>query len=312
LTDSDLNKSPCWGKEILRKRRCGKRKWRGFAFHLLFPYILFLNPQSYFPGRKIMPIRVGAEIRRMEQEEFKARVYEVMRHVFDVQRELGRLFHEKIYHREIAYRIPDAQCEVALDVQFEDFCKTYYLDLLVGGGAIFELKAVELLAEPHRRQLMHYLFLADLPHGKLVNLRPERVDHEFVNNVMSRPVRTSVEVVDDGWEELETRRLKDGIIAVLRDWGIGLDMRLYEEVAAHLCGQAPDAETDVGIHLGNRLLGTQRMRLATPEVAIRISALPQRRYAAYRTDLHTLLDHADLRAIQWINITQPEVRFETI
>ena len=28
-----------------------------------------------------MPIHVGAEIRRMEEEEFKARVYEVMRHV---------------------------------------------------------------------------------------------------------------------------------------------------------------------------------------------------------------------------------------
>ena len=72
-----------------------------------------------------MPIHVGADIKRMDGDEFKARVYEVMRHVFDVQRELGRLFHEKIYHREIAFRIPDSRCEVALDVQFEDFCKTY-------------------------------------------------------------------------------------------------------------------------------------------------------------------------------------------
>jgi len=63
-----------------------------------------------------MPIRIAAEIRRMDDKEFKARVYDVMRHAFDVQRELGRLFHEKIYHREIAFRIPDAQCEVAPDV----------------------------------------------------------------------------------------------------------------------------------------------------------------------------------------------------
>ncbi len=259
-----------------------------------------------------MPIHIASAIRRMEEEEFKARVYEVMRHVFDVQRELGRLFHEKIYQREIAFRVPDAQCETAIDLRFEDFCKTYYLDLLVGGGAIFELKAVESLMDRHRRQLMHYLFLADLPHGKLVNVRPERAEHEFVNNVMSRASRTAIVVSDEGWHEIETRRLKDGMIAVLRDWGIGLEMGLYEEVAAYLCGQPPDAETDVGIQLGSRLLGTQRMRLATPEVAIRISALPQQRYAAYRTDLRTLLDHADLRAIQWINIIQPEVRFETI
>ena len=34
-----------------------------------------------------MPIHVGAEIRRMEDEEFKARAYEVMSHVFKVQHE---------------------------------------------------------------------------------------------------------------------------------------------------------------------------------------------------------------------------------
>ena len=65
-----------------------------------------------------------------------------------------------------------------------EICKTYCLDMLIGGGAIFELKAVQSLMERHRRQLMQYLFLLDLPHGKLVNLRPERVDHEFVNNVL--------------------------------------------------------------------------------------------------------------------------------
>ena len=54
-----------------------------------------------------MPIRVGADIERMDDDEFKGGAYEVMRHVFDVQHELGRLFHEKIYHREIAFRIPD-------------------------------------------------------------------------------------------------------------------------------------------------------------------------------------------------------------
>ncbi len=146
-----------------------------------------------------MPICVAAEIRRMDDEAFKVCAYEVMRHAFDVQRELGRLFHEKIYHREIAFRIPDARCEVAVDVRFGDFCKTYYLDLLVGGGAIFELKAVEALAERHRRQLMHYLFLADLPHGKLVNLRRGRVEHEFVNNVLTRAERTAFTAIGDSW-----------------------------------------------------------------------------------------------------------------
>lgn len=248
----------------------------------------------------------------MGDEEFKARAYEVMRHVFDVHSELGRLFHEKIYQREIAYRVPDARCEVAVDVRFEDFCKTYSLDLLVGGGVIFELKAVESLAERHERQLMHYLFLADLPHGKLVNLRPERVEHKFVNNVLTRAERTDFTVTGGDWEEIEGVRLKDRMIALLRDWGTGLDLGLYEQAAAHLCGQPPDVESDVAVRLGNRSLGVQRMRLATPDVAIRISALPQKRCAAYLADLQSFLDHTDLRAIRWINIVRPVVHFTTV
>ncbi len=259
-----------------------------------------------------MPIRAGAEIRRMNDEQFKASVYATMRHVFDVHRELGRLFHEKIYQREVAFRVPEAQREVAIEVRFDGFCKTYYLDLLVGGGAIFELKAVEALAERHGRQLMHYLFLADLPHGKLVNLRSERVEHRFVNNVLSVAARTSFAVADDGWQELETAELKDGMVAVLRDWGVGLDVGLYEEVASHLCGQPSDAETEVAIHLGNHSLGVQRVRLAAPEVAIRVSALRPQRQAEYLDALGRLLDHADLRAIQWINVTQSSVQFKTV
>lgn len=259
-----------------------------------------------------MPIHVGAEIRQLGDEEYKACVYEAMRHIFDVQRELGRLFHEKIYQREAGFRIPDAQREVLVEVRFEDFCKPYYLDLLVGGGAIFEMKAVESLAEQHRRQLMHYLFLTGLPHGKLVNLRPERVEHEFVNNTLTISDRTSFEVSNDGWQEIEAMRLKETMIAVLHDWGTGLDLRLYEDVALHLCGQSPDVETEVEIRLDERSLGLQRMRLAAPGVAIRITAIPSKRHDVYRADLCRFLDHVNLHAIQWINITRPAVQFTTV
>ena len=259
-----------------------------------------------------MPIHVGADIKRMDDDEFKARVYEVMRHVFDVQGELGRLFHEKIYHREIAFRIPGSRCEVALDVQFEDFRKTYYLDLLVGGGAIFKLKAVAALAEQHRRQLMHYLFLTDLPHGKLVNLRPGRVDHEFINNVLTRAERSDFTPIGDGWEEIEGAQLQDRMVGLLRDWGTGLDLGLYEEAAAYLCGQPPDVESDVEIRLGDRSLGVQRMRLSAPDVALKITAMTTEGQAEFHSHLERLLDHTNLRAIQWINIARPVVRFSTI
>ena len=147
-----------------------------------------------------MPIHVGGNVRQMDDETFQHRAYEVMRHVFDVQNELGRLFHEKIYQRELAYRVPDARREVPMEVLSEDHCKTYYADLLIAGGLILELKAVEALADQDRRQLMQHLFLTELPHGKLVNLRTEHVQHEFVNNTLTLEDRTGFAVADEEWE----------------------------------------------------------------------------------------------------------------
>ena len=106
-----------------------------------------------------MPIAIGAQIRRMDEHEFGEVVFETMRHVFAIHNELGRFFEEKIYQREIGFRMTEAQTEVPIDVTFDGFSKTYYIDLLVNGGAIFELKTVETLAPRHRSQLMHYLFL---------------------------------------------------------------------------------------------------------------------------------------------------------
>ena len=45
---------------------------------------------------------------------------------------------------------------------------------------------------------MHYLFLADLPHGKLV-ICGGRVEHEFVNNVLTRAERTAFTAIGDSW-----------------------------------------------------------------------------------------------------------------
>lgn len=259
-----------------------------------------------------MPIHVGVELRRLDDDEFRACAYEVTRHAFDVQKELGRLFHESIYQNEIAYRVANAHCEVPINVCFEDFCKTYYIDLLVAHGAAFELKTVDTLTERHKGQLLQYLFLADLPHGKLINLRSERVQHEFINNTLTRSDRTSFDVDDIRWQETQPTRLKELMIAVLRDWGTGLDIGLYEEVAAFLCGQPPDSQEDVEIRLGGRTVGVQPFRIVAPSAALRVSALPTNRLAEYQTHLESCLHHTSLRVIQWINITRQAVQFRTV
>ena len=257
-----------------------------------------------------MPITVGADVRQVDDATFKRLVYTTMGHVFDVHRDLGPLMDERIYQREIAFRVPDAQRGVPIELQFESFSKTCYLDLLVAGAALFEVKAVEALHARHRGQLLQNLFLTGLGHGKLVNMRTDRVEHEFVNATATRRDRVGFGVKEDGWEEADGSELKGRMIALLRDWGAGLDVALYEEAAAFLCGN--EAEDDVEIRSEDRLLGRQPMHMAGGRIALRVTALSPQRHADFASHLRRLLAHASLDAVQWINVTRAEVCFRTI
>ena len=259
-----------------------------------------------------MPITVGAEIRRLDDREFGEVVFETMRQIFAVHDELGRFFDEKIYQREIAFRTAGAQTEVSVDVMFDGFCKRYYIDLLVGGGAIFELKSVGTLADRHRSQLLHYLFLTDMPHGKLVNLRPESVSHEFVNNVLARNDRTEFAVIDENWIESGGNRLKERMASALRDWGAGLDLGLYEEAATHFCDRNAEPLTEIEIRAHEHRLGTQKVRLADPSTALKVTALDADFLPDFECHARRFLAHTSLRGIQWINITRAAVLFKTL
>ncbi len=56
-----------------------------------------------------MPVSVDMELVRMSQDEFGAIAYRVMREVFAVHGELGRLFDEQIYQHALAARIGDVR-----------------------------------------------------------------------------------------------------------------------------------------------------------------------------------------------------------
>jgi GxxExxY protein len=259
-----------------------------------------------------MPIVAGTEIRRLDDREFGEVVFETMQHVFAVHNELGRFFDERSYHREIAFRMAGARSEVPINVSFDDFCKTYYIDLLVAGGAIFELKTADTLAHRHRSQLMHYLLLTDLPHGKLVNMRPERVSHEFVNNVLAREDRTTFAVVAEHWIDGGQGSFMERMASAIRDWGTALDLELYEEAATHFCGRDAEPATDVEIQIGDRPIGVQKVRLADPSTALKVTTLDADSLPDFERHTRRFLAHTSLRAIQWINITRPIVQFKTL
>src|SRR5437667_11223204 len=118
-----------------------------------------------------MPVTLRIPIRRLSQAEFGELAYSVMGCIFEIHHDLGRFFDEKIYKRELANRFADVQLEFPIEVSHASFRKLQYIDVLVAGDGPFELKTIEAISPRHSAQLLHYMILAELCHGKLVNLR---------------------------------------------------------------------------------------------------------------------------------------------
>ena len=98
----------------------------------------------------------------------------------------------------------------------------------------------------------------------------------------------------------------------LRDWGVGLDISLYEAVVKNrfdpenafqkLAVLAPDGQS----------IGSQDVLLASHETAVRLTAVPEDRLSAFERHLSRFFRHTPLTSLQWINMTRETVRFRTI
>lgn len=260
-----------------------------------------------------MPIILPPRIRRLSQDEFGELAFEVMRHVFAIHNELGRFFDERIYKQELAHRLPGTRLEEPIDIAYDSFQKRYFIDVLAGEGGIFEFKAVDSLARRHRAQLLHYLLLCDLAHGKVINVRSTDVQHEFVNTRWRTADRIKFDVRAGDWNGAVpgASTLQDLVISLLRDVGAGLATALYEEAITHFFGGPEQVERDVGVTVNGHEVGQQRMRLIAPGVAFKITAIngPLEPFADHA---RRLLTHIDLRAIAWVNITMKETTFTTL
>jgi GxxExxY protein len=260
-----------------------------------------------------MRISVRVPLRRLTQQEFGDISFEVMHHVFALHNELGRFFDERIYKRALAYRMSGVRLEEPIDVTFGSFSKRLCTDVLIGDGAIFEFKAVQKLTSPHRAQLLNYLLLCDLGHGKLINIRPENVEHEFVNTTLRGPDRKQFEINRDRWKSdlSAARKLDELFTSIMKDWGAGLEISLYEDALIHFLGGPETVETDVAVVIDGRKIDTQRMRLIAPGIALKITAFADR-LDHFEEHARRLLAHVDLRAIAWINFNVRQLTFTTL
>jgi GxxExxY protein len=260
-----------------------------------------------------MPITPKHPVRRLSQEEFGELAYAVMGCVFDIHRDFGCIFDEKIYKRELASRFAGVEIEFPISITHGTFSRTYYVDAFVANGGPFEFKAVEMLAPRHRRQLYNYLLMLDLAHGKLANLRTESVQHEFVNATLRPDERRQFIIVSDRWNRSSpaSNFLLESLVSVLKDWGTGLEISLYESALTHFLGGDDAVIRNVPVHGSRGSLGSQPMRLAAENVAFKVTAL-ESELDAFEAHVRRLLAHTRLHAILWMNIALHEVTFVTV
>ena len=257
-----------------------------------------------------MPIEPSVPITAISQEQFHEVDRVMMGHSFDIHNQFGRLLDEVIYKTELADRCSQngfqIQREVLIRVRHHAFVKDYFLDLLVGGSTILEAKTVKELTEAHHGQGVNYLLLAGTHHGSLVNFRPARVERKFLSTRLTHAIRGRFETTELSWpQDDEHARLRDCVIDLCRDVGLGLDLPLYREAIARLTGSSGHV---VPIVYGTKTIGHQEMNLLRPDVGLAVTALSE--LNDYRSHLKRLLAITPLSGIAWVNLKLGAIHFE--
>jgi GxxExxY protein len=265
-----------------------------------------------------MPVISPVCLRPISQEEFARTDHQVMRHAFDSQNDLGRLCDEVIYQNDLAARLEAAglgplRKQVPVTVTHGDFAKTYRLDLVIGDASVYELKTEDRLASDHGAQLLNYLFLQGVHHGKLINFRPANVETRFVNTSLTAQTRREFAVDSRRWSEEDERSriLRATLLDVLEDWGGFLELQLYMEVVTHFLGGEDKVARLVELRRDGERLGNQRLNLLNEHTAFRLTALTAGA-EHYELQLRSLLRHSSLRALQWINLAGHRAQFVTL
>jgi GxxExxY protein len=260
-----------------------------------------------------MPITVNMELEEISQDAFGKIAYEVMSEVFALHRSMGCLFKEHVYQNALAKLIPESKKEVRIDVSFRDFNKPYYMDLVVSNGAVFELKATNALSKSHRTQLLNYLLLSGLHHGKLINCGGERVEHEFINTQLTYEKRRSFVVDDTEWQPTNGfgKDQKALLTEIIRDWGTGLSRPLYEEAFVYMSGGEENVYKELIVHLNDLSIAHERAILCGQKTAIKVTTF-ESNLSKHHSNLLKFLNCKDLDGIQWVNIALNKLSFITL
>jgi len=235
----------------------------------------------------------------------------------EIHNRLGRLCEERCYQNELLHQceragLLPAQKEVPISLSFGPYKKTLFMDLLVCGGAIFELKTVEALTPTHESQLYNYMFLTGLEQGKLINMAGESVDGTRLLTPLDESERRRFGITRDSDKPRDDKgkQLRECFSSLLDDWGGFLTPYLYAEAIGALIGKGQEPRP-VDMVVDDRAIGTVRLRLLDARIALEATSITQG-LGTYERHLKRLLAHTRLEAIEWINLSHHDVSFRTL
>ena len=144
----------------------------------------------------------------------------------------------------------------------------------------------------------------------MINFRSEQVEHEFVNSNVTLETRRGFQIDVTRWDRgfPDGGRFQDVLIECLRDWGSGLDLRLYTDALTHSFGGLEAVEREIDVSSHGQWLGRHQVRLINPATAFRLTSRDGN-FSECESDLRRFLRHTSLDCIFWANITLKEVRF---
>lgn len=264
-----------------------------------------------------MPIRTAVSIEKIDQDRYHAIDRIVTGFAFDIHNEYGRLLDESFYKQELTRRCRDANLpanpEMQIDVSLDNFTKTYFVDHLIDQSVIIESKTLSKLNAAHRAQTLNYLYLCDLQHATLLNLRSQRVEREFVSTRLTRADRGRFEVVLDEWRPKTPRcqELRDHLDRALLEWGVFLEQLLYRDALTHFMGGERFVVRKVPVYKENDVIGSHKMHMIHDDIAFSTTA-SSRQLAQLLQHQRRFLRHTRLRSIHWINFDHHRVTLHTI
>jgi GxxExxY protein len=265
-----------------------------------------------------MPIVSDARPMGMPEDSFKEIAYAVTGAAFALHNEYGRLFSENHYKHQVAVEcrklgFRQVAVEMPIVVTYADFVKKYYVDLLINGEALFELKVASALADEHRAQTLDYLFLTGLGRAKLINLGATSVTHEFVSTTLTVASRKQISIDQQRWNSNgeESTRFRSLLLELLDDWGCFLRLPLYCEAITHFFGGERRVIQEVAVVRQGVEVSRQRVHLLNENMAFKITANASD-LDTTEEHLRRFLCHTKLRTLQWVNLHHHDVTFATL